>query len=763
MHAVKGAAALTFCLLVGSSTGLIAVPANSPTNDQHIDHAYEGEILGHAGAGMGPSALNYALTGTPWLSFLISSFDSPGVARLGLDPIVGWLDHQLRPGPNNLRMIQSNQPLLADGQFVWGPNAAGFDVASFLRSLNSPLSDYAGDIELWAGYTSVNPRVLLTVLEMNHSLVLGAEVDSEAQTLIEETAMNLATAFYDHLHTRGSRSPTSSEVFEGDAFLALEDGNITQIDSRMPSGTFALLSALGARSDLAEFQIQTDPGAKGGFHDVYGSMFPDSDPLATTNEINPTSLPPDNLLQFPFPVGATWQFGGPHSWNGDSRPPFSSLDFFLRGGTCSSPLFYYSTASAPGMAYHPSGYSCWIEISHGSGWTTSYYHLRNTFQGGSIDRNGVMGSIACELCAGGWSSGPHVHWSLKYNGAYVSLEGVKLTGWTVHVGPEAYTSGHIERGGIVLDPYEHVLNDFNPYYPQGSTSLRFYGTGTNDIDRVKIRVDDPANTNPGPPVDFGDTDFTLEWWMKAQPGDNGAPAITCGWNYRWIYGNTILDRDRYNQRRGWGVSMAAGRIAFGLTSSTGASYTLCGTGRVDDGAWHHIAIQRRRSDGYLWLYVDGSLQASDDGPDGDLSYPDNGVPANYCGPTGDQPCTNSDPFLVLGAEKHGVDNQLFPSFSGWLDELRASDKLRYTSNFARPTTNFTPDIDTLALYHFDEGAGTALSDVAGSPGGPGHGVLMIGGPQNGPRWSADTPSTPSDTLPPSLFIPFISVGSNSNP
>ena len=34
-------------------------------------------------------------------------------------------------------------------------------------------------------------------------------------------------------------------------------------------------------------------------------------------------------------------------------------------------------------------------------------------------------------------------------------------------------------------------------------SLRFNGYGDDDFDRVKIRIDDPANSNPGPPADIG--------------------------------------------------------------------------------------------------------------------------------------------------------------------------------------------------------------------------------------------------------------------
>ncbi|MFQ5735008.1 MAG: LamG domain-containing protein, partial [Planctomycetaceae bacterium] len=53
------------------------------------------------------------------------------------------------------------------------------------------------------------------------------------------------------------------------------------------------------------------------------------------------------------------------------------------------------------------------------------------------------------------------------------------------------------------------------------------------------------------------------------------------------------------------------------------------------------------------------------------------------------------------------------SFNGLLDEIRISKVARYTKNFT-PEKRFTPDKNTLALYHFDEGSGDVLKDSSGN-------------------------------------------------
>jgi len=614
--------------------------------------------------------------------------------------------------------------LVSDGQFVWGPNVGDFNIEAYLQAIGSPLAAFAQDVAQWANYSSVNPKVLLAVLQMRYGAVLGPLPDSDpavVRSQIEGTATDLATAFYEHLYAWGSRSAGLARMISSPPVVELADGTDVRV-SASSSGSYAVAVVLGGTRGLSAWSQAVSPTDSSGFPAVFGAMFPGTDPLDTTNDINPPAAPAANLLQFPFPLGASWYFGGPHNWNGGSAPPpYSSMDFYTGGATCAAPPNLYAVASAAGTGIRRA--SCWMEIDHGGGWTTSYYHLLGTVPSGAMGRNVSLGTIACEVCVGGFATGPHVHFSLKYNGAYVSLEGTVLSGWTVHVGSTPYSSGSLERDGQSLSVYNQVENDYHLYYPEAEYSLRFYGNGTSGIDRVSIALDGPAR-----PIDVGGTDFTIEWWMKALEGENSSPTCTPGGD-NWRSGNILIDRDVYGSGDlgDYGVSLFGGRIAFGVNNGT-IGETLCGASALDDGAWHHVAVTRRAADGLMQVYIDGRLDAQGDGPDGDLRYRD-GRTTTYL----------DDPFLVIGAEKHDLDPAANPSFRGWLDEIRISGALRYTAPFTRPSAPFARDGNTLGLWHLNEGAGDLIRDVSGAPAGPSNALRHYGGSPAGPEWSTDTP------------------------
>lgn len=258
-------------------------------------------------------------------------------------------------------------------------------------------------------------------------------------------------------------------------------------------------------------------------------------------------------------------------------------------------------------------------------------------------------------------------------------------------------------------------------------SLKFLGSGSDNnpnIDRVVIPIDNPAK-----PVDVG-FDFTVEFWMKAQPGDNIAG--NCSPN-EWYFGNIIIDRDIFDagDYGDYGIAICNRRIVAGVQKGNLGHGGIVGNTIVDDGIWHHIAVTRQSSSGGVWLYVDGILDGSDltSPSTGDISYRD-----------GRQTNWDNDPTLVFGAEKHDYPGSLY--YKGTLDEVRLSNIIRYSGNFTPPGLTFTPDVNTSGLFHFNEGTGNILLDFSGASGGPSNGAILYGGNPTGPQWSYDNPFTP---------------------
>jgi hypothetical protein len=250
--------------------------------------------------------------------------------------------------------------------------------------------------------------------------------------------------------------------------------------------------------------------------------------------------------------------------------------------------------------------------------------------------------------------------------------------------------------------------------------LRFRGNGVDDIDRIKIPIDNPHNK-----LDMGES-FTIEFQLRANLTDNPLGiAATTGSNDDWTMGHTMIDRDVFgNGDYGdYGLSLANGRIAFGVNDGS-QSYTILGNINVADDQWHHVAVIRNHSNGELAIYVDGQLDVSYiTGITGDISYRDN---RSTTWP--------NDPYLVIGAEKHDYDNTNYPSFNGYLDELRISNVVRYFTNYIA-VNRFTDDASTVLLYHLDEGFGAIAHDSAYLFDGTLlHGSLQIGGNPTGPEW-----------------------------
>jgi hypothetical protein len=248
-------------------------------------------------------------------------------------------------------------------------------------------------------------------------------------------------------------------------------------------------------------------------------------------------------------------------------------------------------------------------------------------------------------------------------------------------------------------------------------------------DRLEIPFDGPGT---GKPVNVGATDFTFEFWLKGGYDENYVGARNCGPERDvWLHGTFLTDVDvaGWGNYGDYGLSILRGKLVFSV-SVRGDGASACSDTTVIDGAWRHVAVQRRASDGRLTLYVDGVLEDSVDGVDGDASHNMNrGTPV---------PGYNKEDVIVFAAEKNDLEPTL-GGFNGFIDELRISNVLRYSGNFTRPSAPFTPDANTVGLYHFDEASGIAVLDTSGAAGGPSHGELKVGGNPAGPVRSTDSP------------------------
>ena len=118
-------------------------------------------------------------------------------------------------------------------------------------------------------------------------------------------------------------------------------------------------------------------------------------------------------------------------------------------------------------------------------------------------------------------------------------------------------------------------------------------------------------------------------------------------------------------------------------------------GTVNDGSWHHFAVQREGSDITLWfdgtVCFTGTLGGAINDPGNDFQI--GAYNANY--------------------------------YAGVVDEFRFSNLARYpgTTPFV-PATSFTPDGNTVMYLKFDEGTGTTVADSSGN----GHNATATGTP-----------------------------------
>lgn len=390
----------------------------------------------------------------------------------------------LEPGtlliiPNHINEPTSpNIQILPDSEFVFSPTALDFDTEQDVKRHGGYLSrfkDYLGStgaieghaaIERLAIENSVNPRLLLAVLEHESGWVRGNPVD----LLHTEYPMGFNDYRFKGMYIQMVWAiNTMSIAYYGwragtIAHLEFPDGTKLRIDPHLNAGTVAvqyLFSRIYNQAKWADIISEN-----GSFPVLYEDMF--GDPWARADAVNP--LIPSALVQpplvLPFEPGVQWNYtGGPHNgWGqlnpniyGRSHSVYAAVDFGppTKDGGC-SPSDSWVVASAPGLVVRSENGAVVLDLDgdgyEQTGWNLLYMHVAKKDRvavGTWLETNGRIGHASCE---GGVSTGTHIHVARKYNGEWITVDGpipFVMSGWRVVAGEQPY-KGLLVRGDEVV-------------------------------------------------------------------------------------------------------------------------------------------------------------------------------------------------------------------------------------------------------------------------------------------------------------------------
>jgi hypothetical protein len=145
-------------------------------------------------------------------------------------------------------------------------------------------------------------------------------------------------------------------------------------------------------------------------------------------------------FQLPFPCGQIW--AGQTRTN---HSPANAVDF-NRSNDVGDAVVAAAAGRVTRVANTGStSYGRWIEISHGNGFTTRYAHLSS--QSVSVGQQVSQGQKIGTVGSTGGSTGPHLHYEQRHNGAAVKarFNGAQAIYW----GTRNYTSKNKCGGGGV--------------------------------------------------------------------------------------------------------------------------------------------------------------------------------------------------------------------------------------------------------------------------------------------------------------------------
>lgn len=371
--------------------------------------------------------------------------------------------------PESLTEHSPNAQIMPDSEIVFSVSAADFDIHTYVKDADGELAGYreylssAGwttgsqAIERIASENSINPRLLLAILDFEGNWVTGSPDDylhthypmgfeQEFEKGIFRQTVIVVNQLY--IGYYGWRSGTLTE-------LAFPDGETLRIAPDLNAGTVALQYLFSKLYNKSEWQSILDPNI--GFPAFYAEQF--GDPWLRAQNAGPIfppglSQPP---MVLPFEPNREWAYtGGPHgAWEHDG--PLAAIDFAPateKSGCTESEKWL--VASAPGLVVRSESGVVVLDLDgdgyEETGWNLLYLHVATKDRvkiDTWMDTNDRIGHASCE---GGVSTGTHLHFARKYNGEWVLADGpipFVLSGYVVQNGENPY-EGKLIKGNTTI-------------------------------------------------------------------------------------------------------------------------------------------------------------------------------------------------------------------------------------------------------------------------------------------------------------------------
>ncbi|MBA3946442.1 MAG: peptidoglycan DD-metalloendopeptidase family protein [Herpetosiphonaceae bacterium] len=562
---------------------------------------------------------------------------------------------------------QVHVALKHDQSFSVAGNPDPGTVQSFLDSQPGVLKQFhdgprsaAHIIESYAAYYSLNPHILLTLLELGPGLLSEPH---PAQTILDRPFGSLGPAGFTAQIDWATREVRAGfGPYSKDPVVTFVDGSTTTISRQQEPSVVAVQRFLALGHTQTEWR---------GFVDRYAPLFKHyfgDEPMAPTPTATPKAT--QGFLGLPWPAGTrmihaayfdhvypTVDKGSDGNnfivtYLGTSNVSYNTHDghdFYFPDKPIGTPIL----AAAPGIAYAFSTPGNGVVVRHGgqyAGYETVYWHLDQfdvKFQGKIDNQIGVPVQAGEVLGVSGKSGftdgGAHLHFEVRHNGLEVDPYGWYGGGsdpcaaWTAGCEASVWLWSDSLRGTYdFTPPNSPAVPDIDPptgtlsvvQQPELSLLVHFdghpvpsIGMGFPEItaaDGAALHYSDgvfgkavtvPAGVNLTYPI-TGNVDLnagTIALWANVPQSfpTNGtnrhylfAASENPGDSAHNIYTNTLTLRHQVNQN--------VPEWNFWTVDAAGLRHDLVVTDTLQPG-WHHFAVTWDKPTGAKRLFIDGVL------------------------------------------------------------------------------------------------------------------------------------------------------------